>query len=204
MSDRRSKSGFSLVELLIVVAVLLILAAMVVPNIPRMISSYRMDAAARSMAGLIHVGKIRAVKTNQANYVRFDPAQNPPLAFVAADPAAAFALGDSSVPLTNGLSFQTAGMPNHDQLDAYLGTMPQIGTSIGFNARGLPCVFSTTAGVPGKQVDVGLAAAGFEWFLNGPDPTAWVAITVTPSGRIKTWRLNALTGGSCGYSTCWM
>jgi hypothetical protein len=121
------------------------------------------------------------------------------MAFVTNDPAnTTYAAGEPDVQLSPAVTFQ-ATPPDHAQLDAYLNvTTPQVGNvSIGFNARGLPC---TESG--GNPTVCGSGAVGFEWFMQSAG--GWEAVTVTPSGRIKSWRLSMATGGTCGYTACWL
>jgi prepilin-type N-terminal cleavage/methylation domain-containing protein len=209
MRQRTHQSGFSLIELMIVVGIILLLTAIVVPNLPRMITNYKLDASGRSIASLMQAGRIRAVKTNQATYVRFDTTLTPVLAFVKSDTTTGYAQGDPAVPVASGFTFQTTGLPDHQQLDAYLGNsvVVELGTAVGFNARGLPCVSNNSAGTLCTQIDPSTPGApGFEWFIKGNSANAWEAVTITPGGRIKSWRLSensASTTGSCGYNACW-
>jgi prepilin-type N-terminal cleavage/methylation domain-containing protein len=211
MKYRTASNGYSLVELLVVVAIILLVAGLAVPNLTQLVANYKLDAAGRSISSLMQVARIRAVKSNQAYYVSFDTTQTPNLAFVDSTPgAAAFTQGDPAMPLALNFTFQTNNMPNHEQLDAYLGGAAvafKLGTPVGFNARGLPCVPSSAPGAPCTQLDPAAAGPpGFEWFVNGPSPTAWEAITVSPAGRIKSWRLSQLdpSKASCGFAACWM
>ena len=209
MRHRNNQSGFSLIELLIVVAIILLLAGIVVPNLPLVVANYKLDAAGRSLASLMQVGRIRAAKTNQANYVRFDTTLTPAVAFVKSDTTSAYAVGDPAIPVPLGYTFQTTGLPNHQQLDAYLGAsvVVELGTPVGFNSRGLPCVANNASGTLCQQLDPATPGApGFEWFVQGNSTTAWAAITITPGGRIKSWRLRqtgASASTSCGYTACW-
>src|SRR5258708_25223795 len=147
MRHRNNQSGFSLIELLIVVTIILLLAGIVVPNLPQVVANYKLDAAGRSLTSLMQVGRIRAVKTNQANYVRFDTTQTPVVAFVKSDTTSAYAEGDPAIPIPLGYTFQTTGLPHHQQLDAYLGTsvVVELGTPVGFNSRGLPGVSNNSS-----------------------------------------------------------
>jgi prepilin-type N-terminal cleavage/methylation domain-containing protein len=193
---RRQERGFSLVELLMVCVVLVIVSAIAVPNIVQMNINYKLDAAGHSVASLLQQARMQAVKTNQPSYAKYDATG---MAFVTGDPNVAFTAGNPDVELANGLSFQAAP-PDHSQLDAYVGGVPQIAASIGFNARGLPCTANNA-----NPAVCPSSTSGFEWFIQNARG-GWEAVTVTPAGRIKSWRLSKSTGGTatCGYAACWL
>ncbi|HKD81642.1 MAG TPA: GspH/FimT family pseudopilin [Candidatus Angelobacter sp.] len=178
------ESGFSLLELVIVCAVLAIIAAIAVPNITQANANYKLNAAGHSIAGLLQQARMQAVKTNQPAYAKYDATG---MVFVTDDPTAAYTSGNPDVYLPGGFSFQSTP-PDSSQLDAYLGGTAQVPASVAFNARGLPCVPNTNPAVcPSTTV-------GFEWFIQD-SRGAWEAVTVTPSGRVKSWRLASMSGG---------
>jgi|SRR6267142_1735873 len=208
MRHREASAGFSLIELVVAVAILLTLAAIAIPNLGIIVANYRLDASGRSIVSLMEAGRIVAVKTNQSQYVLFDATKAPGFAYVASGPSAGYTLGGLSMELAPGLSFPASGLPDHQQLDAYLGSsvVVKVGTSVGFNARGLPCVAGNTAGTLCRQIDPVLSGTpGFLWFVKGSAPNAWEAISVTPAGRIRNWRLLRFDASSqsCGYPACW-
>lgn len=186
-----------MIEMAIVCVIMLVIAGIAVPNIFQTFRNYQLDAAGHSVASLLQQARIQAVKTNLPAYVNYTNASAGNMAFVTNDPAnTTYAAGNPDVQLSPAVTFQGAP-PNHDQLDAYINATPQVATaSIGFNARGLPCTES------GGNPTVCSAPAGFEWFMQSAG--GWEAVTVTPSGRIKSWRLSTATGGTCGYTACWL
>jgi Tfp pilus assembly protein FimT len=195
---RTRESGFSMVELMIVCVVMVIIAGLAVPNIFQTYRNYQLDSAGHSVASLLQQARMQAVKTNLPAYANFTNATAGNMAFVTNDPNnTTYAAGEPDVQLSPAVTFQ-AGPPDHAQLDAYLsGGTPQVAGSIGFNARGLPC---TESG--GNPTVCAATTAGFEWFMQSAG--GWEAVTVTPSGRIKSWRLSVATGGTCGYTACWL
>jgi len=197
-ATRTNESGFSMIEMMIVCVIMAIIAGIAVPNIFQTYRNYQLDAAGHSVASLLQQARIQAVKTNQPAYVNYTNAAAGNLAFVTNDPAnTTYTAGEPDVQLSPAVTFQ-ATPPDHAQLDAYLNvTTPQVGGSMGFNARGLPC---TESG--GNPTVCASAAVGFEWFMQSAG--GWEAVTVTPSGRIKSWRLSMATGGTCGYTPCWL
>lgn len=203
---RVHESGFSMVELMIVCVVMVVIAGLAVPNIFRTYRNYQLDAAGHSVASLLQQARMQAVKTNLPAYANFANAASGNIAFVSADNSTTYVAGEPDIQLSNAVSFQTAP-PDHAQLDAYLsggatGMAPQVAVSIGFNARGLPCSESTGGNPAVCALPAG--ASGFEWFMQSAG--GWEAVTVTPAGRIKTWRLSIQTGGTstCGAAACWL
>jgi Tfp pilus assembly protein FimT len=194
------ESGFSMVELMIVCVIMVVIAGLAIPNIYRAFRNYQLDSAGHSVASLLQEARMQAVKTNLPAYANFSNGTSVNTAFVTNDPAnTTVAAGNPEVQISPAITFQTAP-PDHGQLDAFLGTnTPQVAVSIGFNARGLPC---TETG--GNPTVCGAATSGFEWFMQSIG--GWEAVTVTPSGRIKSWRLSQQTGGAsvCGYAACWI
>jgi len=179
---KRNESGVSVTELVIVLAIFLIVAAIGVPSIRQAVDSYRLNASARDVASLLQQARMAAVQANQPYYVTFD-ANNK----VVAVPASRFGAPNPSDPTTmlaGSVAFNAAP-PSTATLDAAVVAGPTVNGAIGFNGRGMPCV---------QTISPWVCAGGptaFEWFMQSNATQGWVAVTVTPTGRIKSWRLNS-------------
>ena len=199
LAARSQESGFSVVELLIVCVIMVVIAGLAIPNIYGAFRNYQLDSAGHSVASLLQQARMQAVKTNLPAYANFTNGTSVNTAFVTSDPSAAYTAGNPEVQISTAVTFQTSP-PDHSQLDAYLnGATPPTPGPIGFNARGLPCTETGS-----NPTVCGATTTGFEWFMQSAG--GWEAITVTPSGRIKSWRLSQQSGGSgaCGYTACWI
>lgn len=186
---KRQERGFSLVELLIICIVLVIISALAIPNIAQIVNNYKLDAAGHSVAGLLQQARMQGVKTNLPAYA-ITTNGSPNTAFVTNSPNAGYAVGNPEAVLSSVITFQPPSSNSfHSQLDTYLGGgTPLVNQVIGFNARGLPC----TAGA--NPTVCTAYAGGFEWFMQSS--AGWEAVTVTPAGRIKSWRLSNQSGGT--------
>jgi prepilin-type N-terminal cleavage/methylation domain-containing protein len=60
----RRERGFSVIELLIVVAIVLVMAAVAFPNIGKYIRNYKIKGAAQMVAGELHAARSRAIMSN--------------------------------------------------------------------------------------------------------------------------------------------
>jgi len=201
--------GFSLIELILVVAIILIISAMAIPQIQRVQTRYKLSTSGHAIAGLVQQTRLEAVRRNQPAYAQIDstsPAPN--LVYVNSDKSA-YTPGTPGVPVvtTNGgVTLQTAfpaGLV--DQLNAYLGTGVGVvveapGTPIGFNPRGLPCIGLNANPSVCVQLD-GAKVPAFLWVMTTGQGD-WEAVTVTAAGKTKSWQLQKGVT-SCGYAKCW-
>jgi len=202
----RRADGFTLVELITVVAILVVMCVIAIPNFQKVNANYKLNAAGHSVASVVQLARLQAVKANQPAYVQYS-AGDPSIVFVNDDASTTFVSGNPDVAISN-VSFQTT-VPNDGQLKEYLGitgtaTDPnlQVNTRIGFNARGLPCTMVTSS-ADCQQQQAGRVFV-FEWLMTNGNG-GWEAVTVTAAGRIKSWRLNSQSAanGPCGYPACW-
>jgi prepilin-type N-terminal cleavage/methylation domain-containing protein len=69
----RKDSGFSLIELFIVIALIGIIAAIATPNFSRWVSNYRLKSAAMDLYTHMQFTKVNAVKNNKQWAIVFDP-----------------------------------------------------------------------------------------------------------------------------------
>jgi prepilin-type N-terminal cleavage/methylation domain-containing protein len=72
----KKKNGFSSVELLIVITIILILAAVTIPNLARILSIYRVKGAAEGMAAQLNLARQQAIGQGKPIAIFFDPSNS--------------------------------------------------------------------------------------------------------------------------------
>ncbi len=215
---RPAPRGFSLVELLVVMIVILTVAAVAVPQIMRTIQVIRTRSSADQLAGLIQSIRQQAVKNNKfytginqnigitTKYcvdANWDGAcQDTEFGIALADyMTPALAPPDTSLitcgPL--GPAACPAGYPPG------LNFIPEAQNTTwvaSYNARGLPCVSKTNPGNEPKypndqcvQIDpVSNVPVGFLYVLQYQNGQSYSAVAVTPSGRVTSWTYTGIDG----------
>ena len=195
--ERKKKAGFSLLEMMIVVAIMMIASAMAVPSIQRARRSYLLRTATVELATFLQRSRITAVQNNTALPVLTNGANTQ--VFLDLNRNGALDVGvpnvttEPWVPLPTNITINAAG-PAAPLTAAVTGFAPQP-LPVRFDGRGLPCVINAggvcsnwVAGGPGGGTQV-----GFLYYLLQNIPgggRTWAAVTVNPAGQVKTWVKN--------------
>jgi prepilin-type N-terminal cleavage/methylation domain-containing protein len=194
----RSRSGFSLVELIMVMAIMLAIAAIALPRFITAVSDYQLKSAMSQAAGLLQQQRMKAVALNTTLQLTPGTKDNGrSYAWVdLAGGTAAYAVPDPIVELPKNISVVSSGYPG----DATTGlnyTAQNVSSAvIKFNARGLPCV--GTGGACANSITVGSTTqqVGFVLYFKNDKSfgvSSWGAVTITPAGRIRSWFYNGST-----------
>ena len=202
--NRLSKErGFTLIELVVVVAVSLVVAGMAIPNFISAVRSAHLKGAVSDFSGLLQAERIRAVDGDNF-YSAYVLAGNPEQGFVdiAGKGATTIDPKDPVIQINNEViqqpvgsapqtaSLKTLFLPANATVALYDGSVAT--NPITFGPRGLPCY------VGGGQVCKTHVAAGdvsYWIFFQDVSSTNWGAVTVTPAGRVQRW---IFTGGAAG------
>lgn len=193
--------GFSIVELIIVVAIILIVAAVAIPNGINAMRGIRLREATTNYAGMLQRARIKAVQNNSFYSVGtgVDPGSNLPIAFVdlnTPNSAAGGYVAGAGYPLTvlaSDVTVQPVGAaPGTAALQGLflpagsalvpqdLSVTPYV---LAMGNRGLPCTI-----VAGGYCSATLPGPVAMWaFLQSSSSGGWAAVTVTPAGRVQSW-----------------
>lgn len=188
----RTNQGFTLIELVVVVAMIIVVTTLTLPSIMNSINAVRLRSQAQGLAGLFQQVRIQAAKDNNIYGLGCTPLTNGidscTQVFLVARDGATQLPGSPTLQYAQNLSFSSAG-PAVALSKATLGfTLVPAGnaTQPFFNQRGLPCTIA--GGVCNTTTPAG--RVGFAYYLrmqNGIGGTNWAAVSVSPSGRIKVW-----------------
>jgi Tfp pilus assembly protein FimT len=187
-TSRSRKTGFSILELLVVVAIMMVLSAMIGPSIMRTINGINVQYSARNLSGLMQTARIQAVRQN--TYYAIEPityGTSTTGYFVSPKQSTTYASGDAVVTLSGNTTVwpgSGSGAPNETAFITSLGFTVAAGTNpVTFNARGLPCI-SNGSTCPET------AGTGFVYFVKTigvANVTNWAAVAVTASGHAQVW-----------------
>ena len=212
---RSTQRGFSLIELMIVVVIIMLVAAMAMPSMTRAITTVRLRAGVSSIAGMIQKARIEAVRRNRIMVVRQDFLSDKvtPIFYVdgAANPNAtiqdpktqnnAWDKWEPLVQINNNITLESEGSAPAFPYDKLLGynngaSDPPFG--VAFNQRGLPCSINKESsgqitdcvlfGIDAKNT----SASSYQYFFHYSSPFGdqWASLTVTPAGRVRVWTWN--------------
>jgi len=200
----KTESGFSLLELVIVVAVAMIVMAVAVPLIGNATKQYRLTEAGTDYANLLQQARMRAIQDDK--YYTVLTAQDSTTgwyyAYIDLQGSGSYSSPDPMITFAQGVVPQTfSSGPALSNLESQFlpsgayaqGTVATTATGPTFGPRGLPCVAQTSGGY--TTCTSLNSPTSFITFIQSDMTTIWEAITVTPASRIREW--------SCWDSTTW-
>lgn len=177
--DARSAGGFSIVELAVAVAIILIVSAVAIPTITRVVKTYQLNDAATQLASILKFTRFQAIRRNSPINCVNSQAVAGGQASVWSDDN-----GDTVEQATetqillsqNATLIAAASVPNTAALATAVGvttltTVSPTNGSIQFDQRG--------AVVP--------AAVYVEYVADTSSSGGYRAVVVLPSGSIQVW-----------------
>ncbi len=189
--------GFTLIELMIVVLVMLVIAGFAIPNILSFIHMAKLRGSATDYSSLLQVARLRSVQDNRF-YSSFILAGSPRQAYVdlKSNGGVRIDLGDPLIPISAEVSpIAAGGAPNTANLKGQFlpagsGLVVKDGSSAAtpviFSPRGLPCTIQSALG--GTVCNSAAGATAFWTFFQNIRNSAWESVTVSPAGRVQKWQ----------------
>jgi type IV fimbrial biogenesis protein FimT len=179
--------GFSLIEMVIAMAMILVLGAIFTPSVSNAISMIKLRSSANGLSGLIQKARIEAARKNTFYSIEQSTLSAGEVAYyVDVAKSDTFAAGDPLVEMGRDVTvhFGTgSGAPGETAFTTSLNfALDSSGVLPKFNARGLPCL-------PSGGTCPQVLGQGFIYFLsrNTALGTSWASVVVTPSGRVQVW-----------------
>jgi prepilin-type N-terminal cleavage/methylation domain-containing protein len=197
LRSNRAQSGFSLIELLVVMAVLLIVAAFAVPTVVNTIDAYKVRGSMTSINGLTQRCRLLALKKNSSAHLYVQSNSGTVTMFCKdiTDSVQTLVSSDPQIQLSS--QFSIPGTPTGGPTLLTATTMwGSSGSTFNtdsdpyFNSRGLPC----------NAVSVGTACTsvtGYVYYVKYTSRSSrWMAVSISPASRIQDWFWNGTGWGN--------
>src|ERR1700686_213292 len=190
-APQKKRQGFTLLELLIVLAVIMVLGALAVPKMVSVVNDISLRYVATDLSGLLQSARIQAVRTNVPYSVMAGTLAGGTPIYYIDKVGAAYTGGDPILTLNPNVTvFQGPGSGAPGEAGFLAGLLFNVdpaADSPSFSARGLPCI--QAAGICNQ-----ILGQGFVMFVSHPGIVGnipWAAVVVNPSAHIQVWTCDA-------------
>ncbi len=176
-------------ELVVVVAIILIVGGLSIPNLTRAIDTSRIKGAAQTLVSAYQDARILATQKNTSYEVLVSPIGIKPAQIcIDLDGDGTCGAGDPVTTFPAQVSVSNLGVPvklgpgqlTYFTTDTEDSTAP--GNGLMWNALGLPCQRS-----PGGAQCTATGWVQYLQLQRSNGDVMYAAVTVTPTGRVKTW-----------------
>src|SRR5438046_2759481 len=106
---QRLQFGFSLLEMLLVVAIMLVITAIAIPLVSNAVDQVRLSQSATDYANLLQRARMQAVKDDRYYYVRFDASATPPRAWIDTNADGNYTAGEPMITFSDHVAPQSYG-----------------------------------------------------------------------------------------------
>jgi len=189
--------------LLVVMAIIIVISAMAIPNIMNAVRAARLRSAGSEIGGFIEQVRMTAVRENKSIYIR-NSVVNGATTWYADRPNAAGAhnltpdVAEPSIGMPSTLTIANAGAPAATAAMTALNPSGSAFTQLrtmtdgtaaapfdmGFNSRGLPCQV-VAAGTCNRISAAGVPTNMVVYLRN--DANGFVALTISGNGKVRIW-----------------
>jgi len=189
---RKCNLGFSLIELLIVVAISMIAAAMALPLVSNAVNQIHLSSSATDYANLLQRARMRAVQDDTYYQIQTQTLSGDPIAYVDINKNGSYDTGEPMMVFASGVTYkaQSAGPALSNLKSQFLpsgsvaqGSLQSTMIPI-FGPRGLPCKVSGSAC---PYLDAGGKPFSYLLFVQNTQNNRWEAVTLNPAARIREW-----------------
>ena len=162
-----SHSGFTLLEMMVVVAIITVSVGLALPNLMAWLPNYRLKNAARDMISFMQQAKMEAIKTNTSLTIFFDDSETPGFYYLELDGLNGYTGGDRRINFSDyksGVDFGSGSAKTN-----WSGNNPDNRGSVLFSSRGMSFGSGTI-------------------YIENENEDVCYAITVQATGSIKLWQ----------------
>lgn len=188
---RKSQRGFTMLEMMVVVAILLLVMAIAIPNFTRALRRYQLESSARNVANLLLRARYEAIRSNR-NATTLLPVG---MGIYGLDLDGEDTDGDGSL-----LDDDEPRLPlsrTVQMVDPTLTPPPEL-TTMGANYQSVQPpspAFQITFSPRGTSMQLQVSTPPvlieanniYILYLQHRGDMSWAAVTVTPAGRVRVW-----------------
>lgn len=154
---KNKNSGFTLLEVMITVAIIAVVTSIAVPNIIDWFPKYRLKNAARDIVSFMQLVKLEAIKTNTSLDIIFDNSGAPGFYYLDLDQDGNYDPGEQRTNLSDygsGVSFGSGNAINNWAGTAITNSVTFGGNVLDFTARGMSTPPSGSVYVNNGNADI--------------------------------------------------